>query len=177
MKREMKETLLRRVKREVYNYQDETSYPKRGKPIAPEKQKPAAAKLAGYRVQVAVIEQEVKKLLGTEDVQFVEIAGYLTIARRVLGELRRAGAGREIPGTAVKTLGTPPNPLGTAPGFAERNRGSPCGNRESPEFSRNRDSPGFRTKLGSIADYVEQNRLNPELVERIRQLVIERYRR
>jgi len=53
MKREQKEMLLRRVKREVYNYQDETSYPKRGKPIAPEKQKPAAAKLADYRVQDA----------------------------------------------------------------------------------------------------------------------------
>jgi hypothetical protein len=138
MKREQKEMLLRRVKREVYNFQDETSYPKRGKPIVPEKQKPAAAKLADYRVQVAVIEQDVKKLLGTENVQFVEIAGYLTIARRILGELRRAGAGREIPGTA--------------PGFAERNRGSPCGNRESPEFSRNLDSPGFRTKLSSVAD-------------------------
>ena len=53
MTREQKEMLLRRVKREVYNYQDETSYPKRGKPIAPEKQKPAAAKLADYRVQDA----------------------------------------------------------------------------------------------------------------------------
>jgi hypothetical protein len=161
MKREQKEMLLRRVKREVYNYQDETSYPKRGKPIAPEKQKRAAAKLADYRVQVAVIEQDVKKLLGTEDVQFVEIAGYLTIARRILGELRRERAGREVPGTAVKTPGTPPNPLGTAPGFAERNRGS----------------PGFRTKLGSVADYVRQNRLNPELAERIRGLVTERFRR
>jgi transcriptional regulator with XRE-family HTH domain len=90
MKREQKEMLLRRVKREVYNYQDETSYPKRGKPISPAKQKPAAAKLADYRVQVAVIEQEVKKLLGTENVTFVEIAGYLTVARRIRGELRRA---------------------------------------------------------------------------------------
>jgi transcriptional regulator with XRE-family HTH domain len=43
MKREQKEILLRRVKREVYNYQDETSYPKRGKPIAPEKQKSAGS--------------------------------------------------------------------------------------------------------------------------------------
>ncbi len=129
MKREQKEMLLRRVKREVYNYQDETSYPKRGKPITPEKQKPAAAKLADYRVQVAVIEQEVKKLLGTENVQFVEIAGYLTIARRILGELRRVGR------------------------------------------------PGSNSKLSSVTDYVRQNRLNPELVERIRQLVIERYRR
>jgi transcriptional regulator with XRE-family HTH domain len=133
MKREQKEMLLRRVKREVYNYQEETSYPKRGKPIAPEKQKPAAAKLADYRVQVALVEQDVKKLLGTENVTFVEIAGYLTIARRILGEVRRAGAGREIPGS--------------------------------------------RSKLGSVADYAERNRLNPELAERIRQLVIERYRR
>jgi hypothetical protein len=129
MKREQKEMLLRRVKREVYNYQDETSYPKRGKPIAPEKQKPAAAKLAGYRVQVAVIEQGVKKLLGTENVQFVEIAGYLTIARRFLGELRREGR------------------------------------------------PGPSSKLGSVADYVTKNRLNPELVERIRELVAECFRR
>jgi transcriptional regulator with XRE-family HTH domain len=129
MKREQKEMLLRRVKREVYNYQDETSYPKRGKPIALEKQKPAASKLADYRVQVAVIEQEVKKLLGNEAVQFVEIAGYLTIARRILGELRRAGR------------------------------------------------PGSGSKLGSVEDYVKQNRLDPELAERIRQLVTERYRR
>jgi transcriptional regulator with XRE-family HTH domain len=128
MKREQKEILLRRVKREVYNYQDETSYPKRGKPIAPEKQKSAATKLADYRVQVALIEQEVKKLLGTENVTFVEIAGYLTIARRILGELRRV----------VR--------------------------------------PGYKSKLGSVADYVKRNRLNPELAERIRQLVIERYR-
>jgi transcriptional regulator with XRE-family HTH domain len=129
MKREQKEMLLRRVKREVYNYQyqDEMSYPKHGKPIAPDKQKPVAAKLGDYRVQVAVVEQEVKKLLGTENVQFVEIAGYLTIARRILGELRRAGR------------------------------------------------PGSRSKLGSIADYVTQNRLNPELVERIRKLVAERF--
>ncbi len=98
MKREQKEMLLRRVKREVYNYQDETSYPKRGKPIAPEKQKPAAAKLADYRVQVALVEQDVKKLLGTENVTFVEIAGYLTIARRILGELRAVSAsGDTIP--------------------------------------------------------------------------------
>jgi transcriptional regulator with XRE-family HTH domain len=128
MKREQKEMLLRRVKREVYNYQDETSYPKRGKPIAPEKQKPAAAKLADYRVQVALIEQEVKKLLGTVNVQFVEIAGYLTIARRILGELRRQGR------------------------------------------------PGSISKQGTVADYVKRNRLNPELAERIRQLVIARFR-
>ena len=128
MKREQKEMLLRRVKREVYNYQEETSYPKRGKPIAPEKQKPAASKLGDYRVQVAVIEQDVKKLLGTEKVTLVEVAGYLTIARRILGELRR-----------------------------ERR-------------------PGSKSELGSIADYVRQNRLNPELAERIRQLVIERFR-
>ena len=129
MKREQKEMLLRRVKREVYNYQDETSYPKRGKPIAPEKQKPAASRLADYRVQVAVIEQEVKKLLGTANVTFVEIPGYLTIARRILGELRRGGR------------------------------------------------PGSGSKQGTIADYVTRNRLNPELVERIRLSVIERYRR
>ncbi len=153
MKREQKEMLLRRVKREVYNYQDETSYPKRGKPIAPEKQKPAAAKLADYRVQVALVEQDVKKLLGTEDVQFVEIAGYLTVARRILGELRRAGAGRNRDSRA--------RTLGTAPLFRS-------GKWDSPEFLRNR---------GSVADYVRRNRLNPELVERIRQLVIERFRR
>jgi len=120
--------LLRRVKREVYNYQDETSYPKRGKPIAPEKQKPAASKLADYRAQVAVIEHDVKKLLGAENVTFVEIPGYLTVARRMLGELRRGGR------------------------------------------------PGS-TKQGSTSDYVARNRLNPELVERIRELMIERYRR
>jgi hypothetical protein len=134
--------LLRRVKREVYNFQDEISYPKRGKPIAPEKQKPAAAKLADYRVPVAVIEQEVKKLLGTEDVQFVEIAGYLTIARRILGELR-----------AVRGHDPEAKRFGSCP------------------------RPGSRSKLGSVDDYVKQNRLNPELVERIRQLVTERYRR
>jgi transcriptional regulator with XRE-family HTH domain len=143
VKREMKEMLLRRVKREVYNYQDETSYPKRGKPIAPEKQKPAAAKLADYRVQVAVIEQEVKKLLGTENVTLVEVAGYLTIARRILGELRRAVRGH-LSGDTIPNRGG----SGHVPG-----------------------------KLSSIADYVEQNRLNLELVERIRELVTERYRR
>jgi hypothetical protein len=31
-------------------------------------------------------------------------------------------------------------------------------------------------KLSSVADYVKQNRLNPELVERIRKLVIEQHR-
>ena len=139
MKREQKEMLLRRVKREVYNYQDETSYPKRGKPIAPEKQKPAAAKLADYRVQVALIEQDVKKLLGTENVTFVEIAGYLTIARRILGELRRA-----VRGTRSRI----PKRFGSCP----------------------------QRKLGTVSDYVRRNRLNPELVERIRQLVIERLR-
>jgi hypothetical protein len=36
---------------------------------------------------------------------------------------------------------------------------------------------GSSSKLGSIADYVRQNRLNPELVERIRNLVAEQYRR
>jgi hypothetical protein len=161
--------LLRRVKREVYDYQDETSYPKRGKPIPPEKQKPAAAKLADYRVQVAVIEQDVKKLLGTENVQFVEIAGYLTIARRILGELRRAGAGREIPGTAVKTLGTPSGRKLSASGDTIPNSKANSGHVPS------RSCP--QSKLGSVADYVTRNRLNPELVERIRQLVIERYRR
>ena len=129
MKREQKEMLLRRVKREVYNYQEETSYPKRGKPIAPEKQKPAASKLADYRVQVVLIEQEVKKLLGTENVTFVQIAGYLTIARRMLGELRRGGR------------------------------------------------PDSKSKQGTISDYVARNRLNPELVERIRQVVAESSRR
>jgi transcriptional regulator with XRE-family HTH domain len=128
MKREQKEILLRRVKREVYNYQDETSYPKRGKPISPDKQKPAAAKLADYRVQVVLVEQDVKKLLGTENVTFVEIAGYLTIARRILGELRRAGR------------------------------------------------PGSSSKQSTVTDYVRQNRLNPELVERMRELITERYR-
>ncbi len=119
VKREQKEMLLRRVKREVYNYQDETSYPKRGKPSVrghdleakrfgscPQRR----AKLADYRVQVALIEQEVKKLLGTEDVTFVQIAGYLTIARRILGELRRAvstGLGRNRDSRA-RTLGTAP---------------------------------------------------------------------
>jgi transcriptional regulator with XRE-family HTH domain len=122
MKKEQKRMLLHRVKREAYNYQEETSHPKRGKPMPLEKQKPAASKLADYRVQVAVIEHEVKKLLGSENVTFVEIAGYLTIARRILGELRRGGR----PGT---------------------------------------------TKQGSIADYVTRNRLNPELVTRIRELV------
>jgi transcriptional regulator with XRE-family HTH domain len=129
MKREQKEILLRRVKREVYNYQDETSYPKRGKPMPPEKQKPAASRLADYRVQVAVIEQEVKKLLGTVNVTFVEIPGYLTIARRILGELRRGSR------------------------------------------------PGSGPKQGTVTDYVQQNRLNPEYVERIRELVTECYRR
>jgi transcriptional regulator with XRE-family HTH domain len=143
MKREQKEMLLRRVKREVYNYQDETSYPKRGKPIAPDKQKPAAAKLADYRVQVALVEQDVKKLLGTENVQFVEIAGYLTIARRILGELRRA--------------------------VRARVRG------HDPEFRSEFGSCPQR-KLGAVADYVRQNRLNPELVERIRELVTGRFR-
>jgi len=129
MKRDQREMLLRRVKREVYNYQDETSYPKRGKPIAPEKQKPAATKLADYRVQVAVIEQEVKKLLGTVNVTFVEIPGYLTISRRILGELRRGGR------------------------------------------------PGSGSKQVTISDYVRQNRLNPELAERIREVVSECLRR
>jgi transcriptional regulator with XRE-family HTH domain len=128
MRKEQKQMLLHRVKREVFNYQDETSYPKQGRPIRPEKQKPAASKLADYRVQVAVIEHDVKKLLGQENVTFVEVAGYLTIARRVLGELRRGGR------------------LGS-------------------------------TKQGSISDYVTRNRLNPELVERIRELVTERFRR
>jgi hypothetical protein len=151
MKREQKEMLLRRVKREVYNYQDETSYPKRGKPIAPEKQKSAAAKLADYRVQVALIEQDVKKLLGTENVKFVEIAGYLTIARRILGELRRAVRGHPASGDTI------PN--------SKANSGHvPSGS--CPQ-----------RKLGSVADYVRRNRLNPELVGRIRQLVIERCRR
>jgi transcriptional regulator with XRE-family HTH domain len=143
MKREQKEMLLRRVKREVYNYQEETSYPKRGKPIAPDKQKPAAAKLADYRVQVVLVEQDVKKLLGTENVKFVEIAGYLTVARRILGELRRA--------------------------VRARVRG------HDPEFQSEFGSCPQR-KLGAVADYVRRNRLNPELAERIRQLVTERYR-
>jgi len=169
MKREQKEILLRRVKREVYNYQDETSYPKRGKQITPAKQKPAAARLADYRVQVVLIEQDVKKLLGTENVTFVKIAGYLTFARRILGELRRERAGREIPGTAVKTPGTPSGRrLLGQPLFSEAGKGT------VPSF---RKSPGFRTKLGSIADYVKRNRLNPELAERIKQLVTERRRR
>ena len=129
MERRQKEMLLRRVKREVYNYQNETSYPKRGKPIPPDRQKPAAARLADYRVQVALVEQEVKKLLGAANVAFVEIPGYLTIARRILGELRRT------------------------------------------------NRPGSSSKLSSIADYVRQNRLNPELAERIRDMVAEQYRR
>jgi transcriptional regulator with XRE-family HTH domain len=155
MKREQKEMLLRRVKREVYNYQDETSYPKRGKPIAPEKQKPAAAKLAEYRVQVALIEQEVKKLLGTVNVTFVEIAGYLTIARRILGELRRAVRGRVRGHSASGD---------TIPNSKANSGHVPSGS--CPQ-----------RKLGTVTDYVRRNRLNPELVERIRQLVIERYRR
>jgi hypothetical protein len=142
------------VKREVYNFQDEISYPKRGKPIAPEKQKPAAAKLADYRVQVAVIEQDVKKLLGTENVTFVEIAGYLTIARRILGELRRAvrghASGDKIPNRSDS--GHVPTRFGSCP------------------------RPGSSLKLGSVADYVTRNRLNPELAERIRQLVSKRHR-
>ena len=129
MKRKQKEILLRRVKREVYNYQDETSYPKRGKPLRLDKQKPAASKLADYRVQVAVVEQEVKKLLGTERVTLVEVPGYLTIARRILGELRRGGR------------------TGSGP------------------------------RLSSVTDYVKQNRLNPELAERIRKLVVECHRK
>jgi transcriptional regulator with XRE-family HTH domain len=152
MKREQKEMLLRRVKREVYNYQDETSYPKRGKPIAPEKQKPAAAKLADYRVQVALVEQDVKKLLGTENVTFVQIAGYLTIARRILGELRRALRGHSASGDTIPNRsdsGHVPTRLGSCP----------------------------QRKLGSVEDYVRRNRLNPELAERIRRLVAERYRR
>jgi hypothetical protein len=145
MKREQKEMLLRRVKREVYNFQDETSYPKRGKPISPEKQKPAAAKLADYRVQVAMVEHEVKKLIETENVTFVEIAGYLTIARRILGELRRVVRGHD-----------------RASGDTIPNRGG---------------SGHVPSKLGSISDYVRLNRLNPELVERIRKLVSDQYRR
>ena len=129
MERKQKEMLLRRVKREVYNYQDETCYPKRGKPMPPEKQKPAASRLADYRVQVAVIEQGVKKLLGTVNVTFVEIPGYLTIARRILGELRRGAR------------------------------------------------PDSKPIADTITDYVKQNRLNPELVERIRESVIECFRR
>jgi transcriptional regulator with XRE-family HTH domain len=129
MERKQKEMLLRRVKREVYNYQDETSYPKRGRPIRLEKQKSAASKLADYRVHEAVVEQEVKKLLGTARVTFVEVPGYLTIARRILGELRRGSR------------------------------------------------PGSGPKQGTVTDYVKQNRLNPELVERIRELVIECCRR
>jgi hypothetical protein len=157
MKREQKEMLLRRVKREVYNYQDETSYPKRGKPISPEKQKPAAAKLADYRVQVAIVEQEVKKLLGTENATFVQIAGYLTVARRILGELRRAvrghASGDTIPGQGTRSRTAAVRVM--SPGFGS------CPQR----------------KLSSVEDYVKRNRLNPELAERIRQLVIERYRR
>ena len=145
MKREQKEMLLHRVRREVYNYQDETSYPKRGKPIAPEKQKPAAAKLADYRVQVAMVEHDVKKLLGTENVTLVEVAGYLTIARRILGEVRRTVRGHD-----------------PASGDTIPNRGG---------------SGHVASKLGSIADYVRENRLNPEVVERIRNLVSEHYRR
>ena len=45
-------------------------------------------------MQVAVIEHEVKKLLGTENVTLVEIAGYLTIARRILDGLRGEGRPR-----------------------------------------------------------------------------------
>ena len=124
MKPEQKERLKYRVKREVRKYQDRTSYPLRGKGIAPEKQKAAATKLATYRVQVAVIETEVKKLISAANVSWDKAAGYLTIARRILGELRR---GREI-------------------------------------------------RSVRAAKYIRGNRLNPELVERIRQSVTERYR-
>ena len=115
--------------------------PGRGRPIRPENQKPAASKLADYRVQVAAIEYEVKKLLGTEDVTFVEIPGYLTIARRILGELRRAVRGHD------------------------------------PEAKRFGSCPRPGSKQGTISDYVKRNRLNPELAERIRELVIECYGR
>jgi transcriptional regulator with XRE-family HTH domain len=128
MKREPRATLRRRVKREAAGGQDETSRRKRGRTITPEKQKPAT-KSADHRAQAAVIEQEVKKLLGTENVEFVEMPGYLTIARRTLGELRREGG------------------------------------------------PGSGSKPDSVADYVRQNRLNPGVAERIRQLVIEQCRR
>jgi len=42
---------------------------------------------------------------------------------------------------------------------------------------RERRGPGSGSKQGTVADYVQQNRLNPELVERIRRLVIEHSRR
>jgi transcriptional regulator with XRE-family HTH domain len=163
MKCEQKEMLLRRVKREVYNYQDETSYPKRGKPSVrghdPEAKRFGScpqrrAKLADYRVQVALVEQDVKKLLGTENVTFVEVTGHLTVARRILGELRRAVRGHAASGDTIP------------------NR-SDSGHVPSWSCPRPESSP----KLSSAADYVKRNRLNPELVERVRKLVIEQYRR
>ena len=49
--------------------------------------------------------------------------------------------------------------------------------REVYNFQDETSYPSSGTKQGTVADYVKQNRLNPELVERIRRLVIECCRR
>ena len=66
--------------------------------------------------------------------------------------------------------------LGLSQGFPIDADRAGIGHLVSPGFG-SCPRPGSGAKLGSVDDYVRRSRLNPELVERIRQLVIERYRR
>jgi transcriptional regulator with XRE-family HTH domain len=84
-----KQRLLEKASRQVNKYQRRMRFPKKGKPVSPERQQKAAGKYRDYQVQVKVIQQAVAELLGRTSAAIVEVQAYLTYARTVLSALRK----------------------------------------------------------------------------------------
>ena len=96
---ETKQHLLAKASGQVDKYQRRMRFPRKGKPMPPERQQKAGGKYRDYQVQVKIIQQAVRELLGRTSVAVTEEQAYLNYARMVLSILRK-GVGPHTDGSA-----------------------------------------------------------------------------
>jgi len=84
-----KRQLQEKTASQVDKFQRRIRFPRRGRRLPPEEQQQRAESYVNYQIQVQVIQQAVKILLGRYPVPATEINAYLCYARMVLSRLRR----------------------------------------------------------------------------------------
>ena len=70
-----KRRLLEKAARQVNKYERRMRFPKKGKPVSPERQQTAVGKYRDYQVQVKVIQQAMEGSLGGTSVAVIEVQG------------------------------------------------------------------------------------------------------
>jgi transcriptional regulator with XRE-family HTH domain len=203
--KEVRQKLVTQTADQVHKYQSRTERPLGGEPpMKPERQRKAAEGFRQYRMQLNIIEQAVKDMLQADEdkaiaehrkpaVRYYQHLGYLMLARKILGVLRRnpkenptTDKHRRAPtrilaeedtrgnSTANGRRRTPTDATGEhSPSSQHEPEAGTCEAQHPAQVRRSRKT--LEERLGDAMWFAQEQQLNMEAAEQVRALVVETY--